>query len=409
MYEMTELWNFTIKDTMNINFDNPWDDNKKQQKDVENLIKDSKDAFFKMFNKQSGGNNKDKEPYGKIASAGSKLLLTCLFIVFGVWMLGGLYTVQPDEEAIIVRFGKYNRKASPGLNYKLPSPIEEVYKISVTTINNEEIGFRSASPGNADNKAKNTSVIKESYMLTVDENIIEIDFVVQWKVSDAYKFLFNVNDLRGENTVKTVAESAMREAIGLSKVTDALAEDRYQIEQKAKKILQDTLNNYGMGVEIVRVQMLSAQPPAEVIDAYRAVQSAKADQVNAINRAYSYSNDVIPRAIGEASKIRQEAEGYREAVVAEAKGQADKFNSICAQYKDFQAITRKRMYWDAMASIMKNTNKIILDSKASSVPILGLNELFNKKGSADSATQDGVNTSVAQAQPQYEKRVENKD
>ncbi len=368
---------------------NPWDNNQSGKPEkIEDILKKSQEKFMNMLNQRSkGGGENNSYNSGPLPV---RMLAGIVGVALLMWLFTGLYTVQPDEEGVVLRFGRYTRTTTSGLNYKLPDPIETVTKVSVTRINREEIGFRSRSSSanrlhdNTDTASQN--VPKESQMLTGDENIIDIDFDVQWKINDAQKFLFNVRDLPGENTVKTAAESAMREAIGHSKITDALAEERYQIEQKAKGLLQEILDSYNMGVDVVRLQMLRVEPPPEVLDAYRDVQSARADREREINRAQAYRNDVVPRAGGEAAEILQEAEGYKNQIVAQANGEAARFISVYDQYKNGKDAVRKRMYLETMEQVMRNMNKMIIDNKSGTMPILGIQELFGKKSTLAAPT-----------------------
>jgi membrane protease subunit HflK len=363
-------------------FRNPWDNDDKKspqnRDDFEDLLKKGQEKLTRLFRKRqfnggSGGGFPD--------FTNKKTIIVIIASAFVIWLASGFYTIQPDEEGVVTTLGKYSRTSGPGLNYKLPSPIEKVTKISVTRVNKEEIGFRSAGKRiTTREQLLQSTVSSESQMLTTDENIVDINFEVQWLISNAKDYLFNVRDLPPENTVKAVAESAMREVIGLTKVTDVLAEERSKIEQEAKKLMQTMLDNYHMGVKVLRVQLLRVDPPQEVVDAYRDVQNAKQDKEREINRAYAYRNDIVPRARGEAEKVTQDAEAYRQRVVAEATGESQRFSSIYEQYKNAKEVTRKRMYLEAMEEVLSNVDKIILDKNASNnlLPYLPLGEI-NKK------------------------------
>ena len=372
---------------MSDKFNNPWDDNGKNKGNIDDVLKKSQDKFME-FLKQKGGNSKRPNnnddggfgfSFGDVPTG--KILSVVALLVLFLWLSTGFYTVGTDEEGVVMRFGSYSRTSPAGLNYKLPSPIETVTKISVTRINKEEIGFRSSGQRITTREMllKNT-VSNESQILTTDENIVDINFEAQWLISDAKDFLFNVRDLQGENTVKSVAESAMREVIGLEKVNDVLAEERSRIEVQARNLMQSMLDNYGMGVKVVRVQLLRVDPPQEVIDAYRDVQNAKQDKEREINQALAYRNDIVPRARGEAGQLVQNAEGYKQKVIAEAQGEAQRFASVYAQYTTARDVTRKRMYLETMEEILEGMNKIVLDNKSSSsvVPYLALPDLDKK-------------------------------
>lgn len=361
---------------MSNKFKNPWDDNKEPE-DLDAIIRKGQEKITNLFKGGQSGGSGDGD--GFFDSLGLKKIL---IIVGGgalaLWLSTGFYTVQPDEEGVVLTLGRYSRTSIPGLNYKFPDPFETVTKVSVTRINKEEVGFRSAGR-RITSKAMllESTVSTESQMLTTDENIVDINFEVQWMITDPKDYLFSVRDLSGENTVKVVAESAMREVIGLAKVTDVLAEERNKTEQDAKVLMQTMLDTYKMGVKIVRVQLLRVDPPQEVIDAYRDVQNAKQDKEGEINKAFAYRNDIVPRARGEAERLLQDAEGYKQSVIADAKGESARFNSIYLQYRSAKDVTRKRMYLETMESIMSGMDKIIMDKNAggNTVPYLPLGEI----------------------------------
>lgn len=362
-------------------FHNPWGPKKRTPEDFEDLVKQVKrfqDRMFAGFGFGGGsGGSGDQNKVDK------KIVKLVLSVVFAAWLSTGFFTIQPDEEGIILRFGKYVRSASPGLNYKLPLPVETVTKLSVTTVNKEEVGFRSAGK-RITSRAEllENTVSSESQMLTTDENIVDINFEVQWQISSGKDFLFNVYDVPGEHTVKFAAESAMREVIGLSKIGDVLAEERSNIEVNAKNLMQSMLDLYGIGVRIMRVQLLRVEPPQQVLDAYRDVQNAKQDKEKEINRAYAYRNDVLPRARGRAEQVIQEAEGYKHSAVASATGEATRFEEIYEKYKSAREVTRKRMYLEAVEEVLADVEKIIVDKQVGGhvLPYLPLSNDLKKGG-----------------------------
>ena len=295
-----------------------------------------------------------------------------LLLALVLWLLTGIYTVQPDEEGVELRFGKYSMTTMPGLHYHLPYPIEEVFQVKVTNVNHEEIGYRSAL-GNRNYKSNFND---ESLMLTGDENIVDVNFEVQWRIANAAKYLFNLRDAAKGYTVKSAAESAMREVIGSSKIAFALEGDgRAYLATKAKEILQHILDEYDMGVEVLPLQMKKVDPPDKVIDAFRDVQSARADKERVINDSYAYSNDIIPRARGEGDKILQEAEAYAQEAINGAEGEASRFLSVYSEYSKSKEITKERMYLDMMGSVLGGTKKIITD-RSSMLAHLPLTEMF---------------------------------
>jgi membrane protease subunit HflK len=284
-----------------------------------------------------------------------------LIAIVVIWLASGFYRVLPDEVGIVLRFGAYNRTTQPGLNYHLPAPIETALTPSVTRVNRTEIGYRSADTATG-RGVVTRQVPEEALMLTGDENIVDINFAVFWVIKDAKAYLFNIRD--PEMTVKSAAESAMREVIGETPIASALAEGRGKIETETQKLLQSLLNDYGSGIELTEVQLQRVDPPDPVIDAFRDVQRAIADRARLRNEAEAYANDIIPRARGNAVRITQEAEAYRQQVTARAQGDAGRFDEVYKAYKAAQDVTQKRLYLETMEDILRNTNKVIIDRSA---------------------------------------------
>ena len=307
-------------------------------------------------------------------SGGSKPIIVGLIILAILWGLSGLYRVLPDEQGVVLRFGKFINTTQPGLNYHFPFPIETALTPKVTKVNRIDIGFRSerdsgfTSGGVAD-------VPEESLMLTGDENIVNIDFSVFWVIKDAGNFLFKIQDPQA--TVKAAAETAMREVIARSEIQPILTEGRSLIETDTQEIIQEILDEYNSGIQITQVQTQKADPPDQVIDAFRDVQAARADMERSKNEAEAYANDVIPRARGEAAKILQAAEAYKKEVVAKAEGEASRFLSIYNEYARAKQVTQERMFLETMERVLADINKIIIDKNAGSgvVPYLPLQEL----------------------------------
>ena len=305
---------------------------------------------------------------------GAKPIIIGLLIIVTLWGLSGLYRVLPDEQGVVFRFGKFVNTTQPGLNYHFPYPIESVITPKVTKVNRMDIGFRSerdsgfSSGGVAD-------VPEESLMLTGDENIVNIDFSVFWVIKDAGNFLFKIQDPEG--TVKAAAETAMREVIARSDIQPILTEGRSLIEADTQEIIQEILDEYTSGIQITQVQTQKADPPDQVIDAFRDVQAARADMERSKNEAEAYANDVIPRARGEAAKILQAAEAYKKEVVAKAEGEASRFLSIYNEYAKAKKVTQERMYLETMEEVLADINKIIIDKNSGEgvVPYLPLQEL----------------------------------
>jgi len=290
-----------------------------------------------------------------------------------VWLLSGAFIVQPDEQGIVLRFGAFVRTAPPGINYHLPWPVEYALTPSVTRENQINIGYRLATSG------VSTSVPEESLSLTGDENIVDINFTIYWLIDDAPAFLFNVQNpaLQPDATIKAVAESAMREVVGKSQIEPILTANREGIQQDVRELMQTILASYGAGVTVTRVQMQKADPPAEVLNAYRDVQAARTDQDRMRNEALAYANKAVPEARGGAARIVQQAEGYKQQTIALSQGEAQRFISIYDQYKQAPEVTRRRIYIDTMQSIFAGVDKVIVDTNGGPgvVPYLPLPQL----------------------------------
>jgi len=315
---------------------------------------------------------------GGSSSSGRQAILVLIILGF-VWLASGLYRVLPDEQGVVLRFGKFVKTTQPGLNYHIPFPVESVLTPKVTKVNRIDIGFRSERDSGFSSSGGVADVPQESLMLTGDENIVNIDFSVFWVIKDAGNFLFKIQDPEG--TVKAAAETAMREVIARSKIQPILTEGRAVIETDTQDIIQKILDEYNSGIQITQVQTQKADPPDQVIDAFRDVQAARADMERSKNEAEAYANDVIPRARGEAQKILQAAEAYKKEVVAKAEGEASRFLAIYNEYKNAKEVTQERMYLETMEKVLADIDKVIIEKNAGSgvVPYLPLPELGKKK------------------------------
>jgi membrane protease subunit HflK len=313
-------------------------------------------------------------PGGNLGGKGFAVIAVIAVIA---WGLSGFFFVQPDELGVVLRFGRYVRLVQPGPNYHLPSPIEDVLKPKALRVNKIDIGMRLVDDARRGGTTTVRDVPEESLMLTGDENIVDVDFAVQWKVKPdgVDEYLFNIQNPEG--TVKAVAESAMREVVGRSDSRDITTIARQSTETAVHNLMQKVLDSYGAGVQIIQVQLQKVDPPAQVIDSLRDVQAARIDRDRAQNEAQTYANRVIPEARGKAAQILQAAEAYREQTVAEANGQTSRFLQIYEQYKKAPQITRERMFLETMERLFGGTDKIIIDSGpgAGVVPYLPLNEL----------------------------------
>jgi len=338
-----------------------------QPPDLEEILRRSQD---RLKNVMPGG------------SMGGKGLALVLLVLIALWGLSGFYLVNTDEQGVVLRFGNYSSTTGPGLHYHLPYPIETVETPQVTRINRIDIGMRILEDGRA-----SRDVPEESLILTGDENIVDVDVSVFWKISNAPDYLFKIQNPQA--TVKAVAESAMREVIGRSQLQPVLTQARAITEQDVQTLIQQTLDSYSAGIEITQVQLQKVDPPAQVIDAFRDVQAARADQERLRNEAQAYANRVVPEARGQAAQITQQAEAYRERTVNEAKGQASRFDQVYGEYSKAPEVTRERLFLETMERVLGQTDKIIIDEKSSGsgvVPYLPLDQLNRSSSSRSSGT-----------------------
>jgi len=314
--------------------------------------------------------------------SGARGFALVAILVIAVWAASGFYRVLPDEQGVELVFGKWEATTPPGLNYNFPAPIGEVYTPKVTFVNRVEIGYR--DEGGTSGVGR--QVPTESLMLTGDENIIDINFVVNWIIKDAGLFLFNIR--YPEQTVKDVAESAMREVIGRKDLGFLLTQGRNVVEVETLDLMQRILDEYGAGVQVTQVQLQKVDPPAAVIDAYRDVQAAKADKERFVNQAQAYRNSILPVAQGEAEKLRQEAEAYKQEAINRALGEASRFSAVYDQYAQAKDVTKRRIYIETMQEILHNMSKIIVDTSGGTqgiLPYLPLPELGKPPAQAPAA------------------------
>ncbi|WP_319413428.1 FtsH protease activity modulator HflK [uncultured Cohaesibacter sp.] len=340
--------------------------------DLEEMIRKGQERLKQVFPGGGGG------------SGGGSLGLKGIGLLglgaVAIWMATGFYTVKEGELGVELLLGQPIAVSTSGLNYNLPYPIGRAETVNVDQIRDVTIGSREFS--NQRGSVSKRDVPEESLMLTGDENIIDVDFKVQWNIKDPQAYLFNVDS--PEIAVKQVVESAMREIVGRNTMDEVQTGDRVAIQLAAKELTQKMLDKYNAGINIVQVQLQGVEPPEQVIDAFRDVQTAKADKVRMQNEAQAYANKVVPEAEGQAAKVLEAANAYREQTVADARGQAQRFTQILGEYEKAPDITRKRLYLETMEQVLSNSDKIILDNKAEGgsgvVPYLPLNELTKKAG-----------------------------
>ena len=326
------------------------------------------DEMFRRFGDQFKGFMPEGGGTGRIVA---------LALVAGtaLWLASGLYIVQPGEHAVVQRFGAWDRtKVTEGLGYHFPAPIESVTTVNVNEIRRMNIGFIDRSGGRGTGATKQ-DIPEESLMLTADRNIVDLDMVIQWNIKSAEDFLFKILDQ--EATIKKVAESAIREAVGQTQMFPIITNQREAVAARARDIIQANLDAYSSGVNITEVLIQQAEVHPEVQAAFQDVQSAKQDAEDVQNRAQAYREDIIPKARGQAIQMVQEAQGYKQSTVARSTGDATRFNDIYQAYLSGEDVTKQRLYIETMEKVLGNAQKIILDDKGGNgvVPYLPLNEL----------------------------------
>lgn len=354
--------------------------NRPRQEDLPDLDAVLRGAHERLFGGRGGQGGRPQNPnIPFLPDDPLKMLLLGIGVILFVWLASGLYRVLPEENAVVLTFGKWSdTRTAPGLGYHIPWPVQDVQKVNVTLDRRIEIGFRGS------NERASNDIPGESLMLTGDENIVDIDFVVTWRINEAGSYLFAIRN--PEDTIKKVAESAMREVIGRTQIQSALTEGRAQVESATRILMQGMLDDYKSGVVINEVQLQRVDPPQAVVDAFNDVQRARADRERARNEAEAYRNGVIPQARGESQKRIQEAEGYKQAVIARATGDASRFLDVYTAYSTSKDVTEKRMYLETMESILAQSRKVILDGNASRSGVLPYLPLDKISGGTPSQT-----------------------
>lgn len=342
-------------------------------------------------NDNSGGNNGDgrspldfgkfsKDPLRKMREFNTPGGKNVWWIAGGVvllWLLSGIYIVNPDEQGIVLRFGKYVRTVEPGPHYHLPFPIETVYKPQVTQVLRGEVGFRSLGQGKTFQQGQVKTIPQEASMLTGDENIVNVQFSVQYKIKDPVEYLFNVTNQAA--VVRNAAEAAMREVIGKSMIDSALTDGKLKIQNDATELLQNILNRYEVGVQVIAVQLQDVHPPQDVIAAFKDVASAREDKSRIINEAEAYRNELLPRARGQAAEMVNIAEAYKATRVQNAHGETQRFLSVLAEYEKAKDVTKKRLYYEAMEDILAHAQEKVILPKGTSDRVLPFLPLDQKR------------------------------
>jgi modulator of FtsH protease HflK len=297
-----------------------------------------------------------------------------------LWLLSGVFIVAPDERGIVLRFGRVVREADSGPGYHLPWPIEEVFRPSVTQIRKEEFGFRTIDVGPP---ARYSDEDSEALMVTGDENIVKLQFIVQYRIKQdadgARDFLFNLRN--PEQTIRDSAEAAMREVIGRNKIDDALTEGKERIQNDAQALMQQILDHYDSGIEVMTIKLQDVDPPDQVADAFKDVISAQQDRERLINESRGYANDVVPKARGQAAQLLNEADAYAQSKVNEAQGAAGRFVALHDEYTKASGVTRTRLYLETMEEVLGRANLLLLDESAGKqvVPYLPLDQMLRRE------------------------------
>ena len=323
------------------------------------------------------------------------------FLLIGVvvlWLLTGIYIVDPAERGVELRFGKYTTTTGPGPHWHLPYPIERVEIVNVDRIQNLEIGYRSGSG------RFSGSVYGESLMLTEDENIIDTRFAVQYKIKSAKDYLFNL--VYPDITLREVTESAVRDIVGKSKMDFVLTEGRAEIADRAKTLIQSIMDNYGSGLLVTSVNMQDAQPPEQVQNSFDDVVKAREDKQKFINQAEAYQNDILPKARGKAARIVAEANAYREQVVAKAEGEASRFSQILQEYTQAPEVTRERMYLETMEQVLGRTGKLIMDKSENNLMLMPLDKMLSGTGISSNSSSGNVEKIAPRRLPGVKREVE---
>lgn len=310
------------------------------------------------------------------------ILLIVLVILAVVWLIlgGPAYTVAPDQEGLVLTFGRYTGSAQPGLHFKWPWPIQTVEKPKVAEVKRLEFGFRSSGLGPSATYRSfmdDRALLQEAQMLTGDENVVDCSMAVQYRIRNAREYLFNFREGDVENSLRDLGEAALRQAVGDHPIDDVLTVNKLVVQGEVKEKMQELADSYGMGVYISEVQLQDVQPPLEVAAAFKDVATAREERAKIINEARAYQSEEIPKAEGEAERMRQEAQGYKQARIAEAQGNVSRFKAIAREYDAAPEITEARLRLEAMAELLAKAKVTVVDEK---VGIVNLRNLGQKEG-----------------------------
>ena len=353
-----------------------WNDNNNQTPpELDEVIKDFKNKFNTTF----GGGSSNNTGVSKAAKSSFKYVLMLAVLV---WLLTGIYIVDPAERGVVLRFGAFQTSTTQGPHWHIPYPIEAVYKVNVEQVRSAEIGFRNSQ------NSYSGGVSSESLMLTKDENMVDVNLAVQYKIADAQSYLFNVYN--PEMTLSHVIQSVIRQVVGDNTMDHVLTTGRDQVAQEVKTASQSLLNDYGVGLLITAVTMQDAQPPIQVKAAFDDVVKAREDEQRYINEAKAYANDIVPKARGASQRLLAEAEAYKSQIVSKSEGEAYRFTQILTEYLKAPVVTKERLYRETLEEVLSSTNKVIVDSSSNSLMYLPIDQLINSSKSSRSSTS--VNT-----------------
>ena len=360
-----------------------WNDNNNQTPpELDEVIKDFKNKFSNTFG--GGGSSSNNTGASKMAKGSFKYVLILAVLV---WLLSGIYIVDPAERGVVLRFGAFQTSTTQGPHWHIPYPIESVYKVNVEQVRATEIGFRNTQ------NSYSGGVSSESLMLTKDENMVDVNLAVQYKIVDAKAYLFNV--YQPELTLSHVVQSVIRQVVGDNTMDHVLTTGRDQVAQEVKTASQALLNDYGVGLMITAVTMQDAQPPIQVKASFDDVVKAREDEQRYINEARAYANDIVPKARGASQRIMAEAEAYKSQVVSKSEGEAYRFTEILTEYLKAPVVTKERLYRETLEDVLSSTNKVIVDSSSNSLMYLPIDQLIN----SNRVSKPSSNTSTYQQTP----------
>lgn len=360
--------------------------------DLDEIVRKVQQRLGGLF---GGGRGRGGAGGGLGDAAGKYGIILFLLVVVAIWLLSGIYIVKQGEESVVLRFGKYLETTGAGLHWRFPYPFESNQIVNVDKVNTVEVGYRSSDRG-----TERTPVTREALMLTQDANIVDIEFTVQYRIKDPKDLLFNISD-QPSSLVRSATEASLREVLGKSTLDFIITTGRAQVVDQTKAQLQEILDRYHSGIQVVTAQMLSAAAPAEVQPAFEDVIKAKEDEDRLKNEAEAYTNDIVPQARGRAARIIQDAQAYKAQVVAQAQGETKRFLQILTQYKKAPSVTRERLYIDAVQSMLEHTSKVLIDQKGgNNMFYLPLDKIIEKsRAQAQSAAGTDAATTTTSTPP----------